>query len=387
MKLTAKIKLLPNEEEKQALLDTLKTANAACNKISSYAWENKDFRQFNIHKGTYYSIKNSFSLSSQVIVRCIAKVADSYKLNRRTQRTFKPFKAIAYDSRIIRYKLPENSPGRRAVSIWTVNGRKTIAYVVCLHHQKLLQYQKGETDLAYIKGNFYLLATCEVPEQTPIAASDVLGVDLGLVNIVTDDTGQSFQGKELNDLRKKREKIRGSLQRKGTRGAKKVLKRISGRERTTTRIVNHTIAKKLVEKAKVEQKAICPGGEPLEELKGIRERTNQRLRKSQKGLHNRCGSPPGSFYQLRQFITYKAQREGIPLLFAPPAYTSQTCSGCHHVGKRNGEAFKCTNCGYNDHADTNAAKNIRSWGRTVTRPEKSALSCNYIPIVGHVCQV
>ena len=383
MKLTAKIKLLPNEEERQALLDTLKTANAACNEISSYAWENKVFRQFNLHKGTYYTIKNSFALSSQVVVRCIAKVADSYKLDRRTQRTFQPFKTIAYDSRIIRYKFPENS-----VSIWTVNGRTNINYVVCPHHQKLLKFQKGETDLAYIKGKFYLLATCEVPEQTTIAAGDVLGVDLGLTYIATDDTGQNFQGKELNKLRKKREKIRGSLQCKGTRGAKKVLKRLSGRERTTTKIVNHTIAKKLVEKVKKEQKAIC-----LEDLKGIRDRTNQRLRKSQKGLHNRCGSPPGSFHQLRQFIAYKAQREGIPLVFAPPAYTSQTCSCCHHIGKRNGEDFKCTNCGYEGHADTNAAINIRSWGRTiVTRPEEStarrtALSCNYIPIVGHVCQV
>ena len=378
MKLIAKIKLLPNEEQKQALLDTLKTANAACNEISSYAWKNKVFRQFNIHKDTYYTIKNSFDLSSQLVVRCIAKVAYSYKLDRRTQRTFKPFKAIAYDSRIIRFKFAKN-----IVSIWTVNSRTNINYVVCPHHQKLLEFQKGETDLAYIKGNFYLLATCEVPEEKNITTDDILGVDLGIINVATDDTGQSFQGEQLNKLRKKREKIRGSLQRKGTSGAKKVLKRISGRERTTTKIINHTIARKLVEKAKKEQKAIC-----LEELKGIRKRTNQWLRKSQKGLHNRW-----SFYQLRQFIAYKAQREGIPLIFAPPAYTSQTCSYCHHVGKRNGEDFKCTNCGYEGHADTNAAKNIRSWGRTiVTRPEEStarrtALSCNYIPVVGHVCQV
>ena len=229
---------------------------------------------------------------------------------------------------------------------------------------------KGESDLAYIKGKFYLLATVDIPDTEEESFDDVLGADLGIKNILTDSDGEAYEGKTLNALRKKREKTRASLQSKGTRGAKKVLKRISGRERTTTKVINHTIAKNFVDKAKREGKAIA-----LESLEGIRVRTNKRLRKRQRGLHNRW-----SFYQLRSFIEYKAKRQGVAVHLVPAPYTSKTCHQCKHIGKRNGEVFKCTNCGYSGHSDHNAAENIRSRGRIVALPEESALVCEYLHI-------
>ena len=361
MKLTAKVRLKPTDEQAELLLDTLQEANAACNDISAWAFETKTFRQFAIHKGCYHRIKGSFNLSAQVVVRAISKVADSYKLEKKVQRTYRKYGATAYDSRILRYLFD-----KRQVSIWTVQGRQKIDYLTGKHHAKLLEYQQGESDLAYIKGKFYLLATVDIPDTEEESFDDVIGADLGIKNILTDSDGEIYEGKDLNALRKKREKTRASLQSKGTRGAKKVLKRISGRERTTTKIINHTIAKNLVAKAKREQKAIC-----IEELKGIRRSTNKRLRKSQRGLHNRW-----SFYQLRSFIEYKAQRSGVTVINVPPAYTSKTCHQCKHIGKRSGEVFKCTNCGV-FHADVNAAKNIRSWGETITSPENSSLVCSY----------
>ena len=381
MKLTAKVHLKPTDEQAEMLLDTLQEANTACNEISRHAFETKTFRQFAIHKECYHRIKGSFNLSAQAVVRCISKVADSYKLDKKTQRTYRKYGATAYDSRILRYFFDKQQGGRPAVSIWTTGGRQKIDYVTGKHHAKLLQHQQGESDLAYIKGKFYLLATVDIPdtEKDRVAGrsfDDVLGADLGIKNILTDSDGNAYQGAELNALRKKREQTRASLQSKCTRGAKKVLKRISGRERTTTKIINHTIAKNLVAKAKREGKAIA-----LESLEGIRSRTNKRLRKSQRGLHNRW-----SFFQLRNFIEYKARREGVAVHLVPPAYTSKTCHCCKHVGKRSGEVFNCTNCG-EFHADHNAAQNIRSWGRTVARPEESTLLCNYVSVVRHVCQV
>ena len=83
MKLTAKILLNPTEEQKQILLDTMQEANAACDVISEWAFNNKTFGQFNIHRGTYHTIKGSFNLSAQMVVRCIAKVCDAYKIDRK----------------------------------------------------------------------------------------------------------------------------------------------------------------------------------------------------------------------------------------------------------------------------------------------------------------
>ena len=115
MKLTAKIKLLPTPEQAQNLLDTLGRANQACNALSELAWENKQFKQFGLHKLAYYPIKEQFALSAQMIVRGIAKVVDAYKLDKKTKREFRPTGAIAYDSRIISYK-----PAKKTVSIWTI---------------------------------------------------------------------------------------------------------------------------------------------------------------------------------------------------------------------------------------------------------------------------
>ena len=347
----------------------MQEANNACDRISAWAWENKVFGQYKIHHGTYHDIKASTRLSAQAVVRCVSKVTDSYKLDRKTRRAFRKYGSIGYDARILTWKFD-----KRIVSVWTVEGRQKISYVTGEHHAKLLQYQQGESDLCYIKGKFYLHTTCEVPDTEEQLSEDILGVDLGIKNIATDSDGEAYEGKALYELRKTREKTRASLQSRGTRSAKRVLKRISGRERTTTKIANHTTAKALVAKAKQERKAIC-----LEELKGIRQTTNKRLRRSQRGLHNRW-----SFHQLRMYIAYKAEREGVQVIYVPAAYTSKTCNCCKHIGKRNGEVFKCTNCGYSGHSDHNAAENIRSWGRSVVnRPEKSVLNCMW-PVPKHI---
>ena len=72
-----------------------------------------------------------------------------------------------------------------------------------------------------------------------------------------------------------------------------------------------------------------------------------------------------AFAQLGQFITYKAARAGVPVVRVDPAYTSQGCSACGHVDKKNrpGQAtFLCTSCGFAGHADVNAARNIAARG-------------------------
>ena len=375
VKLTAKVHLQPTQEQADLLLQTMQEANAACDRISVWAWENKTYGQYKIHHGTYNDIKASTGLSAQVVVRCISKVTDAYKLDKRRQRSFRPLGAITYDSRILSYKRFPAGIDKRIASVWTVQGRQKIPYLTGEHHARLLEYSQGEADLAYVKGKFYLLQTCDIPHEAEQDFDDVVGVDLGITNIAATDDGETYAGKDLNQLRQQRQKVRSSLQSKGTRRAKQVLKRLSGRERTTVKIQNHTIAKQIVAKAKAEGKGIA-----VEDLKGIRNSTNKRLRRSQRGLHNRW-----SFHQLQQFVSYKAQREGIPVYMVPSHYTSQTCSCCKKIGKRNSEKFTCETCGI-QHADSNAAKNIRALGLNVIQPESSTLFCDISSFVGHVRQ-
>src|SRR6266516_6484909 len=124
MRLTVQLKLQPTPEQADALRRTLETANAACNYISQVAWETQTFRQFPIHRLTYQAVRETFGLAAQLAVRCIAKVADAYKLARQTQRIFAPHGAIAYDHHILSF-----THQNTAVSIRTLDGRQEIPFV------------------------------------------------------------------------------------------------------------------------------------------------------------------------------------------------------------------------------------------------------------------
>lgn len=358
MKLTLQIKLLPDTKQANALKDTLKECNAACNEISGRCFEKKILCQYRIHHEVYYSVKSFFNLSSQMVVRCISKVADSYKLDKKVQRIFKPLGSIAYDSRVLTYKQDGE------ISLWTTKGRLKIKFVY--HNPKYLPYIKGEADMVFKKGKFYLFQTCEIPEEDIKDVEEFIGVDLGQTAIANLSDGSNYNSEQLKKIRKRYSKVRASIQSKGTCNSRKLLKRLSGRERRFVSITNHTIAKQIVEKAKAECKGIA-----IEDLRGIRKTANPK-NKSQKTELNRW-----SFYQLRQYLSYKAMLNGVPLVVIPPAYTSQTCNQCMRIGIRNGKHFRCEYCGNVSDADHNAAKNISAWGCVVNQPEKSALCCAF----------
>lgn len=344
MKLIAQVKLLPSPEQANALRKTLEVANSACNYISIQAWDNKTFRQFPLHKLTYYAVKEMFQLTAQVVVRCISKVADSYKLDNKHKRTFKPHGAIAFDNRILTYKLD-----RMELNIWTVDGRQLMSFVCGKRQLELLKCQRGESDLCLVKDKFYLMVVCDVETPKPIDVEGVLGVDLGIVNIASDSDGGGFSGASIEDNRRKFEHRRANLQKKQTKSAKRKLKKISGIQSRFQKITNHTISKAIVQIAYDTHRAIA-----LEDLGGIREAPV-------KGRKQRARHANWSFYQLRQYISYKAERMGVPVIFVDPRNTSRTCPECGCVDKANRKSqsvFLCTACNFSGNADIVAAVNI-----------------------------
>jgi putative transposase len=349
------LKLLPTPQQADALQRTLETANAACDYISQLAWQSKTFRQFPIHRLTYGAVRETFGLAAQLTVRCIAKVADAYKLDRKTQRTFAPLGAVAYDERILSY-----THANTAVSIWTLDGRQEIPFVCGERARQLLAFRRGEIDLAFVRGAWFLFATTEIEAPEPIDVDDALGIDLGVTNIATDSDGETHSGKAIKNVRYRHRRLRNKLQKKGTKRSRYRLKLLSGQERRFTKDVNHCLSKRIVAKAERTKRAIA-----LEDLTHIR--TRIRAKRSQRAtLHS------WTFAQLRSFIAYKAQLRGVAVHFVDPRNTSRTCPSCGYCAKENRKtqaSFVCTSCGLAGPADVIAARNIRVLSRaSVSRP-------------------
>ncbi|MBA3766922.1 MAG: transposase, partial [Acidobacteria bacterium] len=227
VKLIVNLKLQPTPEQAKSLRQTLERANAACNWMSEQGWQTQPkptLKQFALHKLTYHAAKEKFDLTAQMVVRCISKVADAYKLDKKRQRTFKRHGSIAYDDRIIRFTKSE------AVNLWTVGGRETIPFQCGDYQRKLLPFRKGEVDLVFRKGNFYLNAVCDVEEPPVIEGDDVIGCDFGIVNLVTTSDGEVMTGASVERTRRTYAHRRRNLQRKQTKSAKRKLKQLSGKQ-------------------------------------------------------------------------------------------------------------------------------------------------------------
>ena len=352
MKLSVQVKLQPDSGQSGSLLRTIETVNQACNWLSERAWYTKEFRQFPLHRAFYKSLRADFLLTAQMVVRLIAKVADAYKPDEKRERAFRKHGSIAYDGRILSW----NMAGSR-ISIWSVDGRLTIPFVCGERQRQLLAFQRGESDLVYCEGNWFLFTTVDIPDLKEREAIDWLGVDLGIVAIAQTSDGVRHAGGHLNGLRVRHRRLRKKLQAKGTRAAKRLLRKRRVREKRFASAVNHKISKEIVTVAERTGRGIA-----LENLKAIRGRA--RANKAQRSrLHS------WAFGQLQSFVIYKARRAGVPVRFVDARNTSRTCAACGHVDKRNRKSqsgFCCTSCGHRANADANASENIRR--AAVNRP-------------------
>src|SRR6266852_5356055 len=75
-----------------------------------------------------------------------------------------------------------------------MQGRVLVPFRIGNYQESRLDAIKGQADLLYHNGTFYLAVTLDVPEPEPGEPQGTLGIDLGIVNLATDSTGESFSG-------------------------------------------------------------------------------------------------------------------------------------------------------------------------------------------------
>ena len=339
------IKLLPDDKQREAIIDTFMAFNEACNSVSRIAWEKKLFNKVFLQRIVYRDIREKFGLAAQLAVRVIAKVVETYKADRASFHEFRDFGSIVYDPRILSFK------GMDQVSISTTRGRIRIPITIGKYGEIPFKRIRGQCDLVRKNKLFYLMVAVEIPEEPAIEPEDIIGIDMGIVNIAVDSTGKYYSGDRVREVREHNADLRSRLQSVRTKSAKRHLKKLSGKESRFARNTNHVISKEIVAKAKGTSFAIA-----IENLDGIRMGTT--VRKGKRYIHNSW-----SFHQIRSFIEYKAKEAGIPLIVVDPHNTSRECPNCHTISKKNRperSQFRCISCRFEGEADYIASLNIRN---------------------------
>jgi IS605 OrfB family transposase len=366
VKLTLQTQLLPAAEDAKRLRATVERFNEAASWLAGVAFARQVSNKFVLQKLCYGELRERFGLPADTAIRCVAQVVEAYKRDKAKRPTFRKHAAVPFSmGKNIGFKGPDR------VSISTLTGRVLAPYVMGKYQAERFGWSKGQCDLVLRRdGKWFLLVTVDVPDGTRTPATDFIGVDLGVENVAVDSDGGFHTGKDVEAKRfayARRRKAIGKKSkgagRRQRRRLHKAVKRGERKEARYRRDVNHRIAKTIVAKAKDTGRGIA-----VEDLAGIRDRVQ--FRKPQRF---RVGG--WAFFQLRQFLTYKARLAGVDLAVIDPRNTSRECAACGHIDKANRKSqagFRCVLCGHEDHADLNAARNLASRARAcVNAPQGS----------------
>ena len=363
---------------------TMEQYRLACNYVSEYLFNNNfPLNKNEVQKVIYNTIREKFNLKSQMTISCIRSVIARYKTVK-TQMARRPYKYqdqntgewyrevrdLNWLHKPISFNRPQVDLQRNRdwsylssgqLSINTLDGRVKVD-PICRGFNQYLDgtWKFGLAKLLKSSGKWYLhiSATKEVTDFDKQAVKHVVGIDRGLRFLATsyDEQGKTafFDGQAIMRKRAKYQKLRATLQAKGTKSAKRRLKKLSGRENRWISDVNHCLSKTLVQKYGANTLFV------LENLNGVSfERTDL-----PKALRNQNKS--WAFYQLEQFLTYKAHLHNSEVVEVSAKYTSQRCPKCGVIKKdnRNHEKheYHCDNCGYRSNDDRIGAMNIQLLG-------------------------
>lgn len=353
MQRTIRLKLTPSPAQARALTETRRLFTAAFNQFVRLGWDAGVSNATKLHYLAYYPVRASVpDLNSNLINTARAKAAESLKsafaLRAEGRKVSIPASAGCpprYNTHT--YKVDWES---QTVRMSLVGARQTIRFDIpeyCAHYAGS---PVDTADLINRDGVWWLHVVVTVPPPAVAPTDEVIGVDLGIAQPAV-TSNNHFLGKRVwKDVEGRLFHLKRMLQRKGTKSAKRHLRKLRGKQARFRRDCDHVLAKQIVRSAQ-------PGATiVLENLKAIRKRsTIRKQRKTRRRVHS------WSFAQVKGFVAYKAEERGCTVAGVDPRHTSQTCSSCGHVARnsrRSRGQFVCRKCGFELHADLNAARNI-----------------------------
>ena len=382
---TIKLRIHVTPEQEVLLRQMTEQYRQACNFVSQYIFDNQfDLTYQSLNKKLYSDLRGLFGLKSQLAQSSIKTTIARYKTVK--QQLFrKPYrykdedgdwqhipKTLEWLWNPIFFRRPQADlvrnrdysfvDDRQALSINTL-GERTKCTFEGNHFAGYLDgsYRLGTAKLVELKGQWYLHipVTKAVEDFQKKDIRHVVGIDRGLrfLAVSYDEQGKTefVSGKKIITKRHKFQEVRRQLQYKGTKSAKRKLKAISGRENRWMSDVNHQISKTLVQKYGKDTLFV------LEDLAGVSFEESNLSRTTKQNYELRSWA----FYQLEQFLTYKAHENRSEVLKVSARYTSQRCPKCGTIRKENRNHHKhlySCQCGYESNDDRIGAMNIQLLG-------------------------
>lgn len=384
---TIKLQLYPTIEQKIQLDKMSEQYRQACNYVSEWIFNNDlCLKTAIINEKLYYFVRDKFNLKAQMtqsvfktVVARYKTVKEQYKQNPYKYKDQKgKTKFIKRTLEWLRKPIFFNRPqvdlvmnrdysfrdNFKNISLNTLEDR-----LVCPFEHKHFgsyinnkDFKLGTGKIVSVKGKYYfhIPVTFEVKDFEKSNVRHIVGIDRGLRFLISTydekDKCSFVSGKEIMNKRNHFAYLRKQLQSKGTKSARRALKRLNRRENRYMANVNHKIAKTLCDKYGSDTLFV------IEDLIGVSfEESNLNTSKKQK--HN---LRTWSFYQLEQFLIYKSNQIGSEVLKVNPDYTSQRCPKCGTIRKENRNhkyhEYICSNCGYHSNDDRIGAMNLYKLG-------------------------
>lgn len=356
MRRTVKFILDLDVEQHRMLLSTIENAARVFNEHVDWAFENRSHNKYKAHTDLYHRLRKQYGINCSILQSTRDMALEAVKA---LKFKFKPRKAlhsaIRFDSRTLKLR------GQQLIiSTDEERIRTVIQFPTWCKDMTSTWKQKGATIGYDDRTKCFVANICfEGPDVSPKQVGRVVGLDRGLINLVTTSDGVVYDAKKIRKNQRRYLYLRRRLSAKGTRSARRLRKLLGGKEQRFSREQNHIIAKELASDETVKTYVI-------ENLEGISKQRRGRI------LNKLLSSWP--FFQFEAFLRYKCAAKGIEVGVIDPRFTSQRCSKCGFVHKENRKrgVFRCKKCGFESHADVNAAVNIRDkwlskssapWGR------------------------
>lgn len=370
MKISQKVRLLPNKEQEYLFIKFSNVARFVYNFVLGLKLEGyksgiqmnlpdllHELQKLKYSEGNDWLLEIPEAVQKQAIKDMLSAFSMFYK---RGYKGFPKFKKKG-KSRLSFY---QRTDGLRKVDEHHVKITGIKNPVKVNSNMVIANYQNPR--VSFDGKYWYLTFSYEVEECEPITNGRVIGLDLGVRKLATCSDGWYYENINDSTQIRKLESRKARLQRKlskkyqcnkqGNKFIKtnnivkleKQIRLIDRRLKNIRETYIHEITSYLV-KTK-------PSMVVIEDLDVSSMLKNKYLSKAIKDC---------SFYKLRTFLQYKCQLYGVKLVIADRYYaSSKICSGCRNVYKSLGssEMYVCPVCGKAIDRDLNASYNLRNYG-------------------------